>query len=59
MKLIVSIEITDPRADTLAVKEALAYYCEQYGDIRMVRVEEVMEKQESLFGGRYDTKRNA
>ena len=52
MKLIVSVEITNSRTDTLAIKEALAYYCEQYGDILLVHVEEITGKQESLFGGK-------
>ena len=47
----ITLKIKDPHADIQAVKEALAYYCEQYGDLEIIDVrEERMEKQMSIGG---------
>lgn len=53
MELELRVRLKDPRADVQAVKEALAYYCEQYGDLALISVEAVEERQESLWGGRH------
>ena len=34
------VQVERPGTDLLAVKEALAMYCEQFGDIRLVDVQE-------------------
>ena len=48
----IRVLLKDPKADVQAVKEALAYYCEAYGDIKLLSVKAIEEKQESLWGGR-------
>ena len=49
--LTITLKIKDPHADIQAVKEALAYYCEQYGDLEIIDVrEERTEKQMSIGG---------
>lgn len=53
MELELRVRLKDPMADVQAVKEALAYYCEQYGDLALISVEAVEERQESLWGGRH------
>ena len=53
MELELRVRLKDPRADVQAVKEALAYYFEQYGDLALISVEAVEERQESLWGGRH------
>lgn len=53
MAVKIQILLKDPRADILAIKEALAYYCEAYGDIRLISVEDTETRnieQESLWG---------
>lgn len=40
MKLIIEIEVTNKRADIHGMKEDLAMYCEVYGDMRLVKVED-------------------
>lgn len=45
----ITIQLKDPRADLLAVKEALAYYCERYGDLTLVSVTAQQPKQETIF----------
>lgn len=52
MNIEIRVLLKDPRADVQAVKEALAYYCEAYGDIKLLQVKPVEEKQESLWGDR-------
>lgn len=49
MNVEIRVLLTDPRADVLAIKEALAYYCEAYGDIKLLSVKPIEEKQESLW----------
>lgn len=38
MTYTITVGLTNPRADIEAVKEALAYYCEQYGDLGLIAV---------------------
>lgn len=39
----IRIVVKNPRADILGIKEALAYYCEAYGDIKLISVSEIKE----------------
>lgn len=52
MQIEIRILLKDPKADVQAVKEALAYYCEAYGDIKLLQVKPIEGKQESLWGDR-------
>lgn len=52
MEYIVTIRITDPRADLLAIKEALACYCERFGDISLVDIQSREPLQERIWKGR-------
>ena len=51
MNIEIRVLLKDPKADVQAIKEALAYYCEAYGDIKLLTVKPIEEKQESLWGG--------
>lgn len=51
MNIEIRVLLKDPKADVQAIKEALAYYCEAYGDIKLLTVKAIEEKQESLWGG--------
>lgn len=59
MQVKIQVVLKYPRADVLAIKEALAYYCEAYGDIVLVSVEPIEEEQESLWrkGSREQTQK--
>lgn len=39
----IRIVVKNPRADILGIKEAMAYYCEAYGDIKLISVSEIKE----------------
>lgn len=45
----ITIRLTNPKADLLAVKEALAYYCEVYGDLKLISITASEPKQEAIF----------
>lgn len=49
MTYILTLRLKNPRADLLAVKEALAYDLEKYGDLSLVSITEEQQKQESLW----------
>lgn len=49
MNVEIRVLVKDPRADIQAIKEALAYYCEAYGDIKLLSVKPIEETQESLW----------
>ena len=49
MTYILTLRLKSPNADLLAVKEALAYDLEKYGDLSLVSISEEQQKQESLW----------
>ena len=49
MTYILTIRLKNPSADLLAVKEALAYDLEKYGDLSLVSISEEQQKQVSLW----------
>ena len=48
MNIEIRVLLKDPKVDVQAVKEAMAYYCEAYGDIKLLTVKAIEEKQESM-----------
>ena len=49
MTYILTLRLKDPSADLLAVKEALAYDLEKYGDLALVSISEEQQTQVSLW----------
>ena len=49
MTYLLTIRLKNPNADLLAVKEALAYDLEKYGDLSLVSISEEQQKQVSLW----------
>ena len=49
MTYLLTIRLKNPNADLLAVKEALAYDLEKYGDLSLVSTSEEQQKQVSLW----------
>lgn len=49
MTYLLTIRLKNPSADLLAVKEALAYDLEKYGDLSLVSISEEQQKQVSLW----------
>ena len=49
MTYLLTIRLKNPNADILAVKEALAYDLEKYGDLSLVSISEEQQKQVSLW----------
>lgn len=49
MTYILTLRLKNPRADLLAVKEALAYDLEKYGDLSLVSISEEQQTQVSLW----------
>ena len=49
MTYILTIRLKNPSADLLAVKEALAYDLEKYGDLSLVSISEEQQTQVSLW----------
>jgi hypothetical protein len=52
MRYTITVGVSDPRQEIQAVKEAVACYCEQFGDLELVSVSVIRDKQETLWGGR-------
>jgi len=48
--LIITIRVDAPAGMAQGIKESLAMHLEQYGDVKVVEVKEVLPKQEGLFG---------
>ena len=49
--LIITVQVNAPAGQAIGIKEDLAMHLEQFGDSRVVSVEEVPERQVSIFGG--------
>ena len=49
MTYILTLRLKNPSADLLAVKEALAYDLEKYGDLSLVSISEEQKTQVSLW----------
>ena len=49
MTYILTLRLKNPNADLLAVKEALAYDLEKYGDLSLVSISEEQQTQVSLW----------
>ena len=49
MTYLLTLRIKNPNAELLAVKEALAYDLEKYGDLSLVSISEEQQKQVSLW----------
>lgn len=49
MTYILTLRLKNPSADLLAVKEALAYDLEKYGDLSLVSISEEQQKQLSMW----------
>ena len=49
MQVKIQVIVKDLRADIMDIKEDLACYCERFGDISVVDVIPMEEKQESLW----------
>lgn len=49
MTYLLTIRLKNPNADLLAVKEALAYDLEKYGDLSLVSISEEQQTQVSLW----------
>ena len=49
MTYILTLRLKNPNADLLAVKEALAYDMEKYGDLSLVSISEEQQTQVSLW----------
>ena len=47
----ITIQVDAPAGQAIGIKEDLAMYLEQFGDARVISVEEVLEEQISIFGG--------
>lgn len=47
----ITLKIKDPHADIQAVKEALAYYLERYGDLELIDVREERTEKQMRIGG--------
>ena len=47
--LIITVRVNAPAGQAIGIKEDLAMYLEQFGDSRVVSVEEVPERQVSIF----------
>jgi len=45
----IRIKLNNEQADVIGIKEALAYMCEQLGDIALIDVAEIKPFQLSLF----------
>lgn len=43
--LIITVQVDAPQGAAQAVKEALAQYCEYFGDSKVVKIEEVFPEQ--------------
>lgn len=50
-KVYAVIEINAPDGALQGIKEALAMYCERFGDCKVVRVTEEKPKQEDFWNG--------
>ncbi len=61
MTYTITLRLTNPTAELQAIKEALAYYCEGYGDLSLITITAQQAPQESLWapkkGNDYDSKR--
>lgn len=49
MTYLLTLRLKNPSADLLAVKEALSYDLEKYGDLSLVSISEEQQKQVSLW----------
>lgn len=49
MTYLLTLRLKNPSEDLLAVKEALAYDLEKYGDLTLVSISEEQQKQVSLW----------
>ena len=49
MTYLLTLRLKNPNADILAVKEALAYDLEKYGDLSLVSISEEQQTQVSLW----------
>lgn len=49
MRYIITLCLDNPAADLQAVKEALAYDCEKYGDLSLISIQAKEEPQETLW----------
>ena len=49
MTYLLTLRLKNPNAELLAVKEALAYDLEKYGDLSLVSISEEQQKQVSLW----------
>ena len=49
MTYLLTLRLKNPSADLLAVKEALAYDLEKYGDLTLVSISEEQQTQVSLW----------
>lgn len=49
MTYLLTLRLKNPNADLLAVKEALAYDLEKYGDLSLVSISEEQQKQLSMW----------
>jgi len=49
--LIITVQVNAPAGQAIGIKEDLAMYLEQFGDSRVISVEEVPAQQLSAFGG--------
>ena len=51
--MIVVLQIKAPIGAEQAVKEALALYCERFGDTRVLEIRPDREEQKRMWGGSY------
>lgn len=49
MTYLLTLRLKNPNADLMAVKEALAYDLEKYGDLSLVSISEEQQTQVSLW----------
>ena len=49
MTYLLTLRLKNPNADLLAVKEALAYDLEKYGDLSLVSISEEQQTQVSMW----------
>ena len=49
MTYLLTLRLKNPNADLLAVKEAMAYDLEKYGDLSLVSISEEQQTQVSLW----------
>lgn len=47
--LIITVEVNAPCGQAIGIKEDLAMYLEQFGDSRVISVEEIKPEQMSVF----------